>query len=188
VATTETAALIARLERVEALQAIAQLPGRYAMALDSRDVDGLVGLFVEDVRAGEQGDGREALRDWYDIALRRFYRSIHLVCGHQIDLVDVDHATGSVYCRAEHEDGDGWYVITMRYDDVYERRDGQWYFVRRREYPWYSVDVTERPGPEFVQWPPNVALRELMPQRMPSWQAFWDRGDGALPGRLSANP
>ena len=99
-----------------------------------------------------------------------------------------DHATGSIYCRAEHEDGDGWFVITMRYDDTYERRDGQWYFVRRREYPWYSIDVTERPGPDFIRWPNDVSLRAAMPQRMPTWRAFWDDGDPALPARLSAQP
>jgi hypothetical protein len=95
---------------------------------------------------------------------------------------------GSVYCRAEHEDGDGWYVITMRYDDVYERRDGRWYFVMRREHPWYSVDVTERPGPEFIRWPTDVPLRAAMPQRMPSWRTFWENGDPEQPGRLSRRP
>ena len=116
------------------------------MALDARDLDALVALFVDDVDAGADGRGRAALKRWYDGVLRRFYRSIHLICGHEFDFVDADHATGSIYCRAEHEDGDGWYVITMRYDDVYERRNGQWCFVKRREHPWYSVDVTERPG------------------------------------------
>ena len=100
------------------------------MALDARDLDALVALFVDDVDAGAEGRGRDALKRWYDGVLRRFYRSIHLICGHQFDFVDADHATGSIYCRAEHEDGDGWFVITMRYDDVYERRDGQWGFVR----------------------------------------------------------
>jgi len=181
-------ALTARLERAESLLAIGQLPSRYAMALDARDVDALVSLFVEDVKAGKNRRGRPALRAWYDVVLRRFYRSVHLVCGHQIDLIDADHATGSVYCRAEHEDGSGWFVITMRYDDTYERRDGAWYFVRRREHPWYSVDVTERPGPDFLRWPPDVELREPMPHRMPSWRAFWAEGDTALPDQLSANP
>lgn len=89
---------------------------------------------------------------------------------------------------AEHEDGTGWYVITMRYDDVYERRDGNWYFVRRREHPWYSVDVTERPGPDFIRWPADVELRAAMPQRMESWRRFWEEGDPALPARLSTRP
>jgi len=177
-----------RLDRIESSLAISQLPSRYAMALDARDLDSLVELFIGDVEAGAEGRGREALKRWYDRVLRRFYRSIHLICGHQFDFVDADHATGSVYCRAEHEDGDGWYVITMRYEDDYARHDDQWCFVRRREYPWYSVDVTERPGPEFVRWPTDVTLRAAMPMRMPTWRAFWERGDPTLPGRLSARP
>jgi hypothetical protein len=105
-----------RLDRIESSLAISQLPSRYAMALDARDLDSLVELFIGDVEAGAEGRGREALKRWYDRVLRRFYRSIHLICGQQFDFVDADHATGSVYCRAEHEDGDGWYVITMRMD------------------------------------------------------------------------
>ena len=124
--------------------AIGQLPSRYAMALDARDLDALVALFVEDVDAGAEGPwpGRlEALvRRRATTVLPK--HSPHLWS--QFDFVDADHATGSIYCRAEHEDGDGWFVITMRYDDLYESRDGRWCFVRRREYPWYSVDVTER--------------------------------------------
>ncbi|MBV9091764.1 MAG: nuclear transport factor 2 family protein [Mycobacteriaceae bacterium] len=177
-----------RLDRVESMLALNQLPSRYAMALDARDLDTLVSLFVDDVEAGEHGRGRSALKHWYDGVLRRFYRSIHLICGQQIDLLDADHATGSTYCRAEHEDGTGWYVITMRYDDVYERRSDGWFFVRRREHPWYSVDITERPGPDFVRWPVDVTLRAEMPARMPTWRAFWEQGDPALPGQLSTNP
>jgi hypothetical protein len=170
---TDDGAFAARLERIESSLELSQLPSRYAMALDARDVDALVDLFVDDVEAA---------------VLRRFYRSVHLVCGHQFDFVDADHATGSVYCRAEHEQGDGWYVITMRYDDVYQRRAGRWYFAKRREHPWYSVDVTERPTPDFIRWPSDVRLRAAMPQRMESWQRFWESGDPALPARLSARP
>ena len=181
-------AILARLDRIESRQTITELSTRYAMALDARDLDVLVGLFVDDVGAGSHGTGRPALKAWFDVVLRRFYRSIHLVCGQQIDFLDADHATGSIYCRAEHEDGDGWFIITMRYDDVYERRGSGWYFVRRREHPWYSVDVTERPGPDFTRWPAGVPHRAAMPQRMPSWKAFWEAGDPSLPGSLSAKP
>ena len=178
----------ARLDKIESSLAISQLPSRYAMALDARDLDALVAVFVADVDAGSEGTGRAALKRWYVPVLRRFYRSIHLICGHQFDFVDADNATGSVYCRAEHEDGDGWYVITMRYDDIYARRDGEWGFLQRREHPWYSVDVTERPTPDFVRWPADVRLRAAMPHRMPTWKAFWEAGDPQLPARLSRLP
>ena len=78
----------ARLDRIESTQAIGQLPSRYAMALDARDLDALVALFVDDVEAGAEGRGREALKHWFDGVLRRFYRSIHLICGHQFEFVD----------------------------------------------------------------------------------------------------
>lgn len=180
--------LVRRLDSIESSLALAQLPSRYAMALDARDVAALVALFVDDVDVGAQGCGRSALKRWYDVVLRRFYRSIHLVCGHQFDFTDADHATGSVYCRAEHEEGDGWYVITMRYDDVYERRDGEWFFVQRREHAWYSVDVAERPGPDFIRWPADIEMRAAMPQRMASWAEFWNAGDPGAPVRLSHSP
>jgi ketosteroid isomerase-like protein len=86
-ATSDDSALAARLDRIESGQEIAPLPSRYAMALDARDLDALVALFIEDVEAGAQGRGRQALKAWFDGVLRRFYRSIHLICGHRFDLL-----------------------------------------------------------------------------------------------------
>lgn len=164
---------------------IGELPVRYAMALDGRDIDALVGLFVEDVEAGRRGSGREALKAWFDKPLRGFGRSIHLVCGHTVEFVDDDRATGRVYCRAEHEDGPGWYVMTMRYDDVYERRGNQWYFVSRRERLWYVVDVLDRPSAPFIKWPGRESMKATLPESFPTWTTFWDRdsNDPRVAGR-----
>ena len=43
-----------KLDRLESLAEIRQLPSRYALAVDPRDVDGLVSLFVPDVRVGRE--------------------------------------------------------------------------------------------------------------------------------------
>ncbi len=51
-----------RLDRMESLADIRQLPYRYALALDSRDMDALVDLFVPDVRVGRDEFGRDALQ------------------------------------------------------------------------------------------------------------------------------
>lgn len=161
------------LERLASRIEIGELPSRYAMAIDARDVDTLVGLFVDDVAGGRHGTGREALKAWYLPVLRRFGRSIHLICGHVVDFVDDDHATGLVYCRAEHEDGDGWYVMAMRYEDVYERRDGRWCFARRKEHPWYAVDVLDRPSAPYIRWPGHEMMRATLPDRFPTWEPFW---------------
>ena len=94
-----------RLERVESRLAIEQLPVRYALAVDGRDVDAWVNLFVPDVDMGRRGKGREVLREVIEPQFRQFYRSVHFTCGHVVELIDRDNASGVVYSRAEHEVG-----------------------------------------------------------------------------------
>lgn len=176
---TTDSSLLARVERIEAQLSIQQLPVRYALAVDSRDLDSLVQLFDEDVDCGRWGMGRAALKTFYgsEHILRSFYRSIHQICGHAIDFIDTDHAMGSVYCRAEHEDNGSWVVMAICYFDHYVRRDGQWYFERREEQHWYSTDWLTRPGaPRFQNWPGKYEGERYQP-RLPhgfsTWAAFW---------------
>lgn len=180
-------AFAARLDRIESVLAIEQLPIRYALAVDGRDLDAWVALFVDDVDCGRHGSGRAVLRSVIEPGLRSFYRSIHQLCGHRIEFDDADHAHGVVYCRAEHEVGDRWIVMAIAYFDSYERRDGTWYFVRRREKHWYSVDVLDRPGAPFHRWPDNGATASL-PGAFASWVPFWNEGDPAAIARLTDEP
>lgn len=185
-------ALLQRIDRIESQLAIGQLVSRYALALDSRDLDAMVLLFADDVNCGRWGTGRNALRKFYDKILRNFYRSQHQICGHVIDLdpLDADHATGKVYCRAEHEDCGKWVVMAICYFDTYARRNGQWVFVRREEHDWYAADILERPsGPEFRNWPGRTdGKKSKLPHLFPTWQAFWESGDPAVPVKLSSAP
>src|SRR5579871_3785350 len=135
----------ARIDRIESYLAIQQLPIRYAIAVDSRDLDAWVGTFVPDVNMGRLGSGRSVLRQSFEPQVRRFYRSVHQICGHRIEFVDADQATGRVYCRAEHEVDDKWIVMAICYFDTYQRVGGEWFFARRQERHWYSADVNERP-------------------------------------------
>lgn len=181
--------VIRRLDRVESILAIQQLPIRYALAVDSRDIDAWVALFIEDVDCGRHGRGREVLKSFIDPNVRTFYRSIHQICGHQIDFVDADHATGRVYCRAEHEWRDKWVVMAICYFDDYERRNGHWYFTRRKEKHWYSSDVLDRPGqPQFQNWEAWPDALPQLPQAFPTWSSFWASGDPTVPGTLSKKP
>lgn len=174
--------LAARLDRIESTLAIQQLPIRYAMAVDGRDIDAWLNLFVEDVDCGRRGRGREVLRGFIIPAVRGFYRSIHLICGHRIDFVDADHATGAVYCRAEHEDGKDWVIMAICYFDTYERRDGQWFFVRRQEKHWYASEALKQPGgPGFDNWPGNPMPPAKLPGDFPTWRGFWiEAGEEAV--------
>lgn len=167
--------LLARVDRIESHLAIQQLPIRYALAVDGRDLDAWVNLFIEDVDCGRFGKGREALKSFIAPAVQGFYRSQHQICGHRIEFVDADHATGAVYCRAEHEDGDNWVVMAICYFDTYERRDGTWYFVRRKEQHWYAADMLERPsGPNFSNWPGQDTPAPRLPEAFPAWKGFWE--------------
>jgi hypothetical protein len=163
-----------RLEAVESRLAIGQLPIRYAMAVDARDVDAWVSLFVPDVQVGRDASGREALRGYIEPLLRTFHRSVHQICGHRIglDAADPASATGAVYCRAEHEVDDRWIVMAICYDDHYRRVGDEWLFQRRRERHWYAADIAEHPqAVGFDSW--HAGQRPALPDAFPSWTRFW---------------
>lgn len=165
-----------RLDRVESHLAIQQLPVRYALAVDGRDIDAWTGLFVPDVDCGRHGKGRDVLKSIITPALRSFYRSVHLICGHKLDFIDADHATGAVYCRAEHEEAGRWITMAILYVDEYARIDGQWFFVRRREKHWYCTDWADRPTAPFNDWP-GRDLPPRLPGEFPGWVDFWSGVD-----------
>lgn len=177
--TDSIADLAERLQRVEDTLSIQQLAVRYAMAVDDRDVDAWLELFAPDVNVGRGHIGREALRDFIVPQLRLFYRSIHQIVGHRVELLSQDRAIGAVYCRAEHEVGDRWIVIAIRYDDEYSKVDGEWYFVRRSDRHWYETDLTERPQDVVFSGWPGAPDRPRLPEPSGSWATFWDSVDTA---------
>ena len=57
--------VLARLDRLESLDAIRQLAAKYSLALDMRDLDALVNLFAEDIRIGrDKSDGPISNNGW----------------------------------------------------------------------------------------------------------------------------
>jgi hypothetical protein len=162
------------IDRLLAYEEIRQLASRYAVATDRRDLDALVSLFVDDVRVGRDTYGRAALRENLATQLRGIGVSILNVGTHPIDLLDADHATGHVYCKGEIQDGDRWIHQAIRYDDTYARRDGRWYFVRRRHLLFYGAEVGVNPltlAP--ANWPDHHDGLGSIPFSDPTWQQFW---------------
>ncbi len=164
-----------RVDRIDSLDQIRQLPQRYGLAIDSRNMDDLVELFVEDVRVGRSEHGRPALRSWFSDTLSNFRTSIHFVGNHIIDMDDADHARGVVYCRDELEQTSGWEYGYLQYWDQYERRDGLWYFVRRRFHRWFIVKVGTEPshGAGVGREGEGLATH-LLPDAWPSWDQYWE--------------
>jgi hypothetical protein len=154
---------------------IRQLASRYALALDARDLDTLVRLFVPDVRVGPSEVGRDALKANFVEQLRELGVTILHVANHVIDVADDDHATGIVSCRGEIEMGEQWVVQSIQYHDIYERRDGVWLFVRRRHRLFYGADMLQRPiGLPAAEWPLSATGKGELPEAFPTWQTFRD--------------
>jgi ketosteroid isomerase-like protein len=134
---------------------IRQLASRYAIALDARDLDTLVSLFVDDVRVGRDTSGRHALRADFEQQLRPLGVTILQATNHVIDVLDADHASGVVSCRAEIEVNGERKEQAIQYHDSYERRATQWLFVRRRHLLFYDGDV-----------------KGELPEMLDTWQVF----------------
>jgi ketosteroid isomerase-like protein len=166
--------LAARLDRVEAVEAIRQLAYGYALAVDARDLDAIVGLYVEDVRVGGARAGRSALRETFDASLRQFTASAHHVTNHLIEFVDVDDATGLVSCRVEHEVGAKWVTASLLYHDRYVRRGGKWLLRGRVQTRLYATAHDDAPvGPDRFRWPGARPADSGFHQSLPAWDAFW---------------
>ncbi|MCU1513611.1 MAG: nuclear transport factor 2 family protein, partial [Microbacteriaceae bacterium] len=128
-------------------------------------------LYIEDL----EGGGREAVQRDISRIMKDFYRTMHQIVGHAIELVDADHATGKVYTRAEHEVGDEWVDMAICYFDSYERRDGVWYFGKRRDLHHLHVSsLSDRPVAPFVPNLPWTANRVPIPAAWgKSWTDYW---------------
>jgi len=152
---------------------IRQLAAHYAVAMDSRDLDRLVALFVPDVQVGRSASGRTALSGDFEAALAAVGVTILTVGTHAIEVVDADHATGAVYCHGEIEVGDDWVHQAILYRDTYRRvPDEGWRFVRRVHELWYGVVVTPNPRDQApADWPARAVGRGTVPESWPTWGA-----------------
>ncbi len=163
------------LERLLAHDEIRQLVSRYAVAVDSRDLDTLVSLFVPDVRVGRDAQGRDALRASLRVSLSAVGVTILQVGTQVIDLVDRDHATGVVYCAAQVQEGDRWIHQSIVYRDTYERRDRRWLFVRREHELFHGVAAPTNPLEQApANWPERSYGSGTAPASFPTWAEFWE--------------
>ncbi|QKS01437.1 nuclear transport factor 2 family protein [Sphingomonas sp. CL5.1] len=176
--------LEARIYRLESLDQIRQLPAKYALALDMRDMDAMVSLFPADVRVGKEASGRAALRAYMDRTLRSpFTGTSHHIGGHVIEFDDADHAHGVVYSKNEHETGDEWVIMQMMYVDDYVRAEGRWHFARRLPLYWYATDLNKPPvGANKMRWPGAEWVEGNFHKLFPSYDEYWAReGDHGGP-------
>jgi hypothetical protein len=166
---------------------IRQLAERYALAVDSKDIDTLASLFDEEADSGRWGRGREGVKLFYDQRLRAFVASMHLLGNHVIDFDDEDHAHGTLYCRAHHHmlKPDHWIDLAFTYCDQYVRRADRWYFKLRTLKIWYHQEIglsghsIER---HLVEGGRSGPFRgEQLPEAFPTFTEYWNRPPAPKP-------
>jgi ketosteroid isomerase-like protein len=185
----DAADIAARLDRVESYQAIAQLPARYALALDARDAKRWAALYVPDIKVGApiHGVGRQALEQWFFAKCSYWYRSLHHIGAHDIVFDDADHARGEVQCRVEQEIGHDLVTTVVLYRDAYERRDGEWLFAHRRGLPLWCYCHGEDPIATGLDGlPTGMPIR--LPAENAAFAAFWEHFDDEQIAAVTTHP
>lgn len=133
---------------------IRQLPYRYAAALECRDVEAMVELFVPSARFGGYGEGADGLRRLMSRSLETTVFAVILVANHMIEFDDVEHAHGKVWAQCFAQTAAGFVEQLIRYDDRYEKHSGRWRFTHRRHRLYYGVH--RQPSPltqSAADWP-----------------------------------
>ncbi len=164
-----------RVRRIEDEMSIRSLVGRYAIAIDDRDIDSVVASFAEDgelVRGEVHAVGHQALRTSYEEVRRVNRLSIHSHHHHLIDWEDDDHARGLVAGHSEVVTGQVSLQNAFRYHDRYVRTPTGWKLARREVVFMY---VAPRQDPaltgdlERLRWPGRPPAVAEYPETLPTW-------------------
>ena len=155
-----TDTLLARIQRLEDIEAIRHLRCRYHFCLNEGRFTDLRDLFTDDalVELGylARYDGIEAIDSGFQAMgdRDRFFIK-QFSHGHDV-AVDGDRGTGTSYLEARYGRFGVSYVVAGRYDDVYARVNGVWKFRSMVAELFYTV-------PNGVGWTGDE-LHYLRPQ------------------------
>jgi hypothetical protein len=147
------------IDRLEAIEAIQQLPLRYSVAIEHRDVDAMVALFSPNARFGPYGIGESGLRALMDNSMATSILAVVLVANHLVELDENNQAHGEVWARCYAQNDPGEFTEQLiKYEDTYEQVEGRWLFLRRRHRLWFGTTVDPSPlDQEEANWPQRQA-------------------------------
>ena len=167
------------LDRLLALDEIRQLPLRYAVAIERRDVDAMASLFSPNARFGSWGQGEEGLRALMGETMNSSIFAVILVANHLVELDTAEAAHGEVWARCYAQNDPGDFVEQLiRYEDTYERIDGRWLFLRRRHRLWFGASVPSSPLDQPpAEWPARQVGVGDIPLADPLFAAWHARRD-----------
>lgn len=161
------------LQRLLIHEELRQLVARYAVGISRCDFETVVNLFVDDVRVAPGVVGRESLKASLEESCRAMPVTMLITGTHQIDVESDDLARGILFCRAEMGDAKQWTHQLIVYEDIYERRDGVWYFRLRKHRLVYGQEQDLLPLAQApANWPEHQVGAGTAPMHWESWQKF----------------
>lgn len=150
--------------------AINDLVVSYATLLDDAQWDALGELFTLDAvfaSANSTTTGRAAIIENFKVKHAPFTATWHDPHGIAVDLVDTNHATGTVIAYAELGAPELTLSMSIRYQDHYLRDGGKWRFAKRNVLSLYSMPLSDLAAGalgdhERKRWPGRpMAVAEL---------------------------
>jgi uncharacterized protein (TIGR02246 family) len=128
--------------RVADLEEIRALTHRYGLALDTFDLDGIVGVFTPDgvfdctAFGLEVCDGEESIRSFFAHNQGVMANQIHMFSNHIIDFDSADDAHGTNYLEQDGYTHEGARIQCLGLNrDTYVRTEGGWRIKRREITP-----------------------------------------------------
>jgi ketosteroid isomerase-like protein len=137
-----------RLTEVEDRLAIRDLTARYNFATDDRDLNAVVALFTEGGSFGSKdgamrASGRDAIMTTLESRFTVLGATNHFAHDHAIWFESATRARGLLSIHAEVWRKEQPMLTALRYDDVYEKSAGLWYFSERLLSYFYYLDVKD---------------------------------------------
>jgi len=146
--------LEARVDELESRAAIADLIAGYCEGVDQKNDARFLGLWHDEAEyliPGGRGNfyGMDGIRQSLVVIAGAWARTWHWTTNHTVSFQDADHATGrsDVFAICEKHEDAGTCLVSATYEDVYERRDGQWKFTRRLTQRWFVSTPQDIPLP-----------------------------------------
>jgi hypothetical protein len=137
-----------RLAEVEDRLAIRDLTARYNFETDNRRLDAVGALFTPDAAFGSQDGvmrtaGREAIVKLLGSRFSVMGATNHFAHDHVVWFDSPTRARGLLSAHAELWRNERAVVAALRYDDIYEKQGGVWYFAQRLLSYMYYLPVEE---------------------------------------------
>jgi SnoaL-like protein len=178
---SDPAALLRRIERLEARAEIRELVGRYCFVVDERDVEGIGECFTRggafrSLDGKMDATGRAAVVEQFHGRFALLGPSNHFTHDHVITFDDSDpsRAQGLVNAHAEVVRNGRPLLTSLRYHDEYRYEEGRWRFHVRTLSFFYYVEP-RRYQEVMLGALRNEAYASPHPADFPEGLASWQR-------------